>query len=360
MAGKPTALAKPKYDLAKLPGDFSPVGYHMPQDLTHDRWHDVGEKLASIQGAVMWWVGDWLAFGAKREWGKTYDEAMELFGYEYNTLVKAACTSRSVELCSRLHNLSWAHHFEVAKLSPGEQTKWLNRAASKDWTSKQLRTYIREAVHAAYLERQDADTRPTVTLASWESWLADQEPCDLLLTDPPYSTDVEDISAFANAWLPAALAKMKPTGRAYVFIGAYPAELACYLSIAQPEQVLVWTYRNTMGPTPTHNYKLNWQAILYYVGKDAPPLGCPILNEIWTVQDIATPQIRHHAWQKPDQLAERLIRHATETGDRVLDPFVGTGTFVLAAAHLGRIGKGCDISKEHIELARKRGCAVAQ
>lgn len=146
MAGKPnTQLAKPKYDLATLPGEFSPVGYHMPENLNHDKWREVGEKLAGIQGAVMWWVGDWLAFGAEREWGKTYDEAIELFGYEYDTLVKATSTSRSVELSRRLLNLSWQHHFEVKKLSPTEQTKWLKRAESKGWKSKQLRVYIREA-----------------------------------------------------------------------------------------------------------------------------------------------------------------------------------------------------------------------
>jgi hypothetical protein len=48
---------------------------------------------------------------------------------------------------------------------------------------------------------------------------------DLLITDPPYSTDVDDIVAFAQSWLPAALNKVKDTGFAFVFIGAYPEEV---------------------------------------------------------------------------------------------------------------------------------------
>jgi hypothetical protein len=39
---------------------------------------------------------------------------------------------------------------------------------------------------------------------------------DCLLTDPPYSTDVPDVAAFAVEWLPLALARIAPTGRAYV------------------------------------------------------------------------------------------------------------------------------------------------
>src|SRR5690606_23894638 len=70
---------------------------------------------------------------------------------------------------------------------------------------------------------------PIVEKASWRDWLPAQDDCDLLLTDPPYSTDVDDIEEFAASWLPVALAKVKPTGRAYVCVGAYPHELRAYL-----------------------------------------------------------------------------------------------------------------------------------
>lgn len=216
-----------------------------------------------------------------------------------------------------------------------------------------------------------ADAAPEVahiTLASWADWLPTQPQCDLLLTDPPYSTDIDDIEGFARAWLPVALGKVKPTGRAYVCIGAYPDELATYLAIKPPEHltlagVLVWTYRNTLGPKPTHDYKLNWQAILYYRGADAPPLDCPEMVEQFAVQDINAPDGRQgdrwHAWQKPDLLAERIIRHATRPGQSVIDPFTCTGTFVLAAARLGRRAAGCDISPENLAIAEERGCRRA-
>jgi len=191
---------------------------------------------------------------------------------------------------------------------------------------------------------------------------------ELLLTDPPYSTDVDDVDSFAREWVPAAISKVKPTGRAYIFTGAYPAELAAYLGVMLSQDrlalanVLVWTYRNTLGPKPKAAYKLNWQAIFHLVGPDAPGLECPRMVEQFSVQDVNAPDgrlgNRYHAWQKPDELAERLVRHSTRPGDSVIDPFAGTGTFLLAAARLGRSASGCEIDPGMIEIAVERGCLV--
>ena len=195
------------------------------------------------------------------------------------------------------------------------------------------------------------------------------EPYDLLLTDPPYSTDVEDIGRFAQSWLPNALEHVKPTGSAYVFIGAYPEELRAYLNITPPQhmelvQVLVWTYKNTLGNNPRDRYKQNYQAVLYYRGTDAVELDCPLTQEQWAVQEVNAPDgrigDRYHMWQKPLELAERFIRHSTKQGDTVFDPFACTGTFLLAAAKLGRKGYGFEINPENAEIARKRGVQIIE
>lgn len=188
---------------------------------------------------------------------------------------------------------------------------------------------------------------------------------DLMLTDPPYSTDVENVEEFAGLWLPAALLNVKRTGFAYVFIGAYPEELKAYLNVRVPahmklDQVLVWTYKNTLGNNPKDHYKLNWQACLFYRGVDAPPLDCPLTSEQWAVQEINAPDgrqgDRYHTWQKPMEIAERFIRHSTKPGMKVYDPFACTGTFLLAAAKLGRDAFGFEISKENAAIAVQRGC----
>jgi DNA modification methylase len=188
----------------------------------------------------------------------------------------------------------------------------------------------------------------------------DDNSIDLLITDPPYSTDVDDILAFAQSWLPAALKKVKDTGFAFVFIGAYPEEIIAYMNTKIPTQMLVWEYKNTLGQNPKERYKLNYQSILFYRMKNSGDLNIDLTSEQWAVQSINAPDgrlgDRYHEWQKPIELAERLIRHTTNEGAAIIDPFCCTGTFLLAAAKLNRIANGCDISKENLEIAIKRGC----
>jgi len=210
--------------------------------------------------------------------------------------------------------------------------------------------------------------QPVIKHTDAVAFLTDIAPgsADLLFTDPPYSTDVDDLESFVDSWLDLALSRVKPSGRAYICIGAYPHELEVYLTRLNQRtdftlaNILVWTYRNTMGPSPKLDYKLNWQAILYLRGPKAPALDCPVMNEQFTVQDINAPDgrlgDRFHAWQKPSPLAERIVRHSTKHGDLVIDPFACTGTFLVEAARLGRRAMGCDISNEHIEIAESRGC----
>lgn len=233
--------------------------------------------------------------------------------------------------------------------------------------------HVRDALHrqaqaAVEAQAHTMPSPPTITFSHWRDWLPQQPECDLLLTDPPYSTDIDDILTFAHEWLPVALAKVKPTGRAYVFVGAYPDELLAYLSAEHAgmtlRQVLVWEYTNTLGACPAQAYKLNWQAILYFTGADAPPLDCPLTSEHVAVHKVNAPggfgtdMPRYHAWEKPIEIGERFVRHATTEGALVLDPFAGTGTFLLGATRMGREARGCDIDTAMLDIAQRRGCVL--
>ena len=259
----------------------------------------------------------------------------------------------------------------IAEQTPDLAVKVRSGELALDAAEKELRHRQRvEARRTEDLERQQAAAKPaaaTIVHADCLEWLAAAPDADLLLTDPPYSTDVDDIDAFAHDWLPLALSKVKPTGRAYVCIGAYPAELHAYLTVRAgiPEgmvlaDVLVWTYRNTLGPSSKLDYSRNWQAILHYRGPEAPPLRTTSLTEKFAVIDMNAPDGRRgerwHTWQKPDGLGEMLVNHATEPDGVVLDPFAGTGTFLLAAARLGRTAYGADQNADMVRIAKERGC----
>ncbi len=56
----------------------------------------------------------------------------------------------------------------------------------------------------------------------------------------------------------------------------------------------------------------------------------------------------------PEQLARDHIVSWSNEGDTVLDPFLGSGTTLVACAELRRNGIGIEISEEYAEIARER------
>lgn len=61
-----------------------------------------------------------------------------------------------------------------------------------------------------------------------------------------------------------------------------------------------------------------------------------------------------HPSQKPLELITKLIACATDPGDLVLDPFLGSGTTAVAAQALGRAWLGIELAPAYVELARAR------
>ena len=61
-----------------------------------------------------------------------------------------------------------------------------------------------------------------------------------------------------------------------------------------------------------------------------------------------------HPTQKPEELLRKIVLASSNTGDLVVDPFLGSGTTAVVAEQLGRAWKGCDISLEYCEWAAHR------
>jgi modification methylase len=74
-------------------------------------------------------------------------------------------------------------------------------------------------------------------------------------------------------------------------------------------------------------------------------------QQIWTIGGAST---REHPAPYPLALAERLVRMFSFVGDRVLDPFMGTGTTNLAASRWGRQSIGYEVEPGYFDLARRR------
>lgn len=93
-----------------------------------------------------------------------------------------------------------------------------------------------------------------------------------------------------------------------------------------------------------------------YLNKDARYASEYInYTNVWS---FARENVRHskhyHPTVKPVMLMERLVMLLSQENDVVLDPFVGSGSTLVAAKKLGRRWIGIDINQEYIDISRKR------
>lgn len=63
---------------------------------------------------------------------------------------------------------------------------------------------------------------------------------------------------------------------------------------------------------------------------------------------------RFHKQQSPIALLLRIILSSSKVGDKILDPFAGTGTTAVVAKQLSRKSVSIEIDKENVELIEKR------
>lgn len=82
------------------------------------------------------------------------------------------------------------------------------------------------------------------------------------------------------------------------------------------------------------------------------------LSDVWTIPTSSGGD--GHGAQFPLALPGRCIGLSTDPGDIVLDPFVGSGTAVVAALALGRRGIGVDTSREYLTTAEGKITALGE
>ncbi len=79
-------------------------------------------------------------------------------------------------------------------------------------------------------------------------------------------------------------------------------------------------------------------------------------GDVWAIPNVKSNHVEKtpHPCQFPVELVERLVLALTGDRDWVLDPFVGTGTSIVAAIRHGRRGAGAELQPEYARLAEQR------
>lgn len=116
-----------------------------------------------------------------------------------------------------------------------------------------------------------------------------------------------------------------------------------------PESVLVQSDRVAYGDKRVGETANGGQRLPFTVW------GVPSDGPYWgRVQGNSAERRGMHPNQLPEVYLERLIKAYTNPGDRVLDPFCGSGTSATVAVAIGRKAVTIDISKENCDAARER------
>jgi site-specific DNA-methyltransferase (adenine-specific) len=194
---------------------------------------------------------------------------------------------------------------------------------------------------------------------------------DLLWTDAPYGCAYtgktaaalkianDDLGIEGTRKLVAAalaLVPLRPGGAFYLASPAGPGHLAFLLALADADltvhQTLVWL-KNTLVLGHS-DYHYRHEPILYGWKPGAAHTfrGDRRQDSVW---EIARPaRSENHPTIKPVELVELAIRNSCAPGDTVADPFVGSGTTIIAAERTDRRCLAMEIDPRYAQVAIER------
>lgn len=175
---------------------------------------------------------------------------------------------------------------------------------------------------------------------------------DLCLTDLPYGVNI-DYDGYDDSQqnLASLIEKIMPkllnvSDRALITCGVI--NIRYY-----PQYDWVLNFYNKAGAGSGKWGFTTWQPILAY-GKD-PYLTNRMGRRSDTIEFSEASEINGHPCPKPLTAWKKvLLRGSVSTTDVILDPFMGSGTTLLAAKQLGRKAVGIEQSQKYCDIAIKR------
>jgi site-specific DNA-methyltransferase (adenine-specific) len=224
---------------------------------------------------------------------------------------------------------------------------------------------------------------------------------DLIVTSPPYNVDVRydfyddripyDIYLeFTEKWLEKAYKLLKDDGRLCLNIpldknkGGQQSVYADIITIAKKigfkyHSTIVWNEQNISRRTAWGSwlsatapyviapvemiavlYKKRWKKISGSRKSDITKKEfIEWTNGVWSFMGESKTRVGHPA-PFPVELPRRCIKLFTFVGDTVLDPFLGSGSTLIACVLTNRKGIGIEIDKGYCKVAKERLIKKAQ
>lgn len=203
---------------------------------------------------------------------------------------------------------------------------------------------IAEALAEA--DAQPVSTDVDIRHGDFREVLADIEDVDAIITDPPYPAEFLPLLGDLAAWADKVLAD---DGVLAVLIGQ--THLPDVYRLLDGHRPYRWTccYLTEGNGYVSHPRKVqsNWKPLIVYGGG-------PRIADVVRSEGQNADAKGHHKWGQDYSAFHTLIERLTTRGQTVVDPFMGSGTTLLAAHALGRHAIGADIEAESVATARER------
>ena len=223
---------------------------------------------------------------------------------------------------------------------------------------------------------------------------------DLIVTSPPYNVDIkynshddqisyEQYLEFTKKWLTLCFNWLKDDGRLCLNIpldknkGGQQSVGADFTSMAKNigykyHSTIIWNEGNISRRTAWGSwlsasapyviapveliiilYKKNWKKNEKKESDITRQEFMDWTNGLWTFQGQSKKGAGGHPAPFPIELPRRCIKLFSFVGDVVLDPFMGSGSTLIAAVSNNRKSIGIDVDKEYCAIAKKRLIAEA-
>jgi site-specific DNA-methyltransferase (adenine-specific) len=222
-----------------------------------------------------------------------------------------------------------------------------------------------------------------------------EDSIDLIVTSPPYNLDIKynshddtmsygDYLSFTREWLAKCYKLIKNDGRFCLNIpldknkNGQQSVCADITTIAKQvgfkyHSTIIWNEQNISRRTAWGSwlsatapyviapvevivvlYKKEWKKTSGSRKSDiAKKEFMEWTNGVWNFMGESKKRVGHPA-PFPVELPRRCIRLFSFVDDIILDPFLGSGSTLIACLQTGRKGIGVEIDKKYCELAKKR------
>ncbi len=321
--------------------EFGDIGLRVVGDPTFNEWLQCGQLLLTANRAIQFWVGDWLNYGEQR-WGEMYTQAIDMTGYDYQTLANEKYIASRIDFYRRRENLSFSHHAEVAALPPEEQDYWLDKAESEGLTRSELRRLIK--TQKALSDKSEVSAEGNVKVYCGD--ILDVAPCihdvDLILADPPLDVERDKFGdeylTLTLQWLDTCIDTLRDEYTLFWFCS--PKYVSGVEKMINDEGLIVqsrivWHHPDALsGHATRYNFQSSWDMVFHCGNR---PLNF-ISDSRLDVQtfEMSSEDVKVHPSQKPIALIRWLLRWASCDGDTILDPFAGKGVTGQVCKELGR------------------------